>query len=392
MSNNLKIYMLAFITFMTATTEFIIAGILDKVADSVNIPVAAAGQLITVFAIANAIGSPIVMMSTARVDRRHLLMLALGILVIGSVMTITLPGFGFLILSRIMLAVGTGVFGTIAKTYASQLASPERRAGAIATVITGSSAALIIGVPIGRVVASIYDWKVIFWGIGLFSLLAIFAVSRTIPSSKEAETVPLKNQLALLKEPKIFTGLLVTFFWQLGYAALFAYIAPFLLTIHHMSEREVSLSLFAFGIATLIGSKSGGYLTDRLGIHRTLLGSLTVHVLALLLLSTISGSVFVTVPLLMLWAFAAWSSGPGLQYNLIVTAPNAAGIMLSLFGSVLQLSIAAAAGIGGIAASGSSMLAISWTGAVSVAVALGIAAVAFSRSRSLPLSSKSEAS
>jgi DHA1 family putative efflux transporter-like MFS transporter len=278
MSNTWKIYMLAFITFMTATTEFIIAGILDKVAASANISVSAAGQLITVFAIANAIGSPIVMMATAKMDRRKLLMLSLSILVFGSVLTATLSGFGFLMVSRVLLAVGSGVFGITAKTVASKLASPERQAGAIATVITGASAALIVGVPIGRVVAAAYDWKVIFWGIGILSLLAIFAVARTIPATIDEAAVPLGNQLAFLKNPKIVIALVVTFFWQLGYAVLFSYIAPFLLAVTPMSEREVSVALFAFGIATLIGSKFGGFMTDRIGIPRTLVGGMVVCV------------------------------------------------------------------------------------------------------------------
>ena len=141
---------------------------------------------------------------------------------------------------------------------------------------------------------------------------------------------------------------------------LYSYIAPFLLTVTSMSEREVSVALFAFGVATLIGSKFGGFMTDRIGIPRSLVGGMVVHVIALVLLSTIAKSTFVTIPLLMLWAFSAWSSGPGLQFNLVLLAPEASGIMLSLYGSILQLSIAAAAGIGGIAAGSLSMLAVSW--------------------------------
>jgi DHA1 family putative efflux transporter-like MFS transporter len=381
MSNTWKIYMLAFITFITATTEFIIAGILDKVSASAHISISAAGQLITVFAIANAIGTPVVMMAATKMDRRKLLILSLFILVLGSVLTVTLSGFGFLIVSRVLLAVGTGVFGSIAKTVASNMAPLERRAGAIATVITGASAALIVGVPIGRVVAAAYDWKIIFVGIGILGLLAIYAVARTIPATNDEAVVPLGNQLALLKNRKILIGLVVTFFWHLGYAVLFAYIAPFLLAVTRISEREVSAALFAFGIATLIGSKFGGFMTDRIGIPRTLVGGMIVHVIALVLLSTIAGSTFVTIPLLMLWAFSAWSSGPGLQYNLVLLASEASGIMLSLFGSTLQFSIAAAAGIGGIAAGSSSMLAVSWIGAVSVAIAVVIAAVSFRRAQ-----------
>lgn len=198
MNNTWKIYLLAFITSMTATSEFIIAGILVKVAASAHISVSSAGQLITVFAVANAIGTSVVMMAVVKMDRRKLLMLSLGVIALGSVLTVVLPGFGFLIFSRVLLAIGSGVFATIAKTLASKLAPPERRAGAIATVITGDSAALIAGVPIGRVVAAAYDWRVIFWGIGILSLLAIFTVARMLPATNGDKAVPLGKQLALL--------------------------------------------------------------------------------------------------------------------------------------------------------------------------------------------------
>lgn len=159
---------------------------------------------------------------------------------------------------------------------------------------------------------------------------------------------------------------------------MYSYIAPFLLTVTSMSGREVSFALFAFGIATLIGSKFGGFMTDRIGNPKTLVGGLVVHVIALVLLSTIARSTYVTILLLMLWSFSAWSSGPGLQYNLIWLAPEASGIMLSLYGSCIQLGIAAAAGIGGIAVKSTSILAVSWIGAASVAIATMIAAVLFS--------------
>jgi MFS transporter, DHA1 family, putative efflux transporter len=377
MQNTWKIYMLALITFMVSTSEYVIAGILDKVAASNHVSVSVAGQLITVFALANAIGSPLIVMATTRLDQRKLLMLSLVFMVLGSMMTITFHGYGFLIISRIILALGSGVFAIAAKTAAAKLAPPEKQAGAIGTVILGFSAAIIVGVPIGRVVATVYDWKLIFVGIGVLSLLAIFVILRTIPATNNGGAIPLGKQLSYLKDPKILMGLGVTFFWQLGYGVMYSYIAPFLLTVTSMSGREVSGALFAFGIATLIGSKFGGFMTDRIGNPTTLVGGLVVHVIALLLLSTIARSTIVAIPLLMLWSFSAWSSGPGMQYNLVWLAPEASGIMLSLYGSFIQLGIAAAAGIGGIAVKSTSVLAVSWIGAVSVAIAAIITAVSF---------------
>jgi len=102
---------------MVSTSEYVIAGILDKVADSTDVSVSAAGQLITVFALANAFGSPLVVMAKTKMSQRMLLMLSLVLMVLGSVMTITLPGYGFLIVSRIILALGSGVFTIAAVSF-----------------------------------------------------------------------------------------------------------------------------------------------------------------------------------------------------------------------------------------------------------------------------------
>ncbi|MBB6733519.1 MFS transporter [Cohnella zeiphila] len=380
MSHTLKIYLLAVVSFMVATSEFVIAGILDKVAESAGVSVAAAGQLITVFSLAYAIGTPIAMLATAKMDRRKLLMLSLGIFALGSATTLFLPGFGFLVMSRAILAIGTGVFFVTALTVASKLAPAGRQAGAIATVITGSSSALIIGVPIGRVIAAAYDWKTLFWGIGLLSLVAMFAVARAIPSSEGEAPVPMKRQLALLKQPKIAVALGVTFFWILGYSVLYTYVTPFLLDVTGMGESEVSAGLFAFGIASLIGSKLGGFLTDRWGVPRTLLGGMGIHALALALLSVAAGPA-VAFPLLMVWAFAAWSSGPTQQFYLISLAPESSSVMLSLNTSMLQFGMAAGAGIGGLVVKGASLHAVSWIGAAGVAAAGLAAAYSFYANR-----------
>ncbi|MGO4372708.1 MFS transporter, partial [Paenibacillus sp. MCAF20] len=176
MSNTWKIYMLAVISFLVGTSEFIIAGILDVVAEDAGVSVSAAGQLITVFSLAYAFGTPILMAATARVERRKLLIYALAVFAAGNAIAVLLPGFGFLLASRIVLALSTGVFVVTALTVAAKLAPPEKQGSAIATLVMGFSTALIIGVPIGRVAAAAYDWKLIFAGIGLLGLVAILLI------------------------------------------------------------------------------------------------------------------------------------------------------------------------------------------------------------------------
>ncbi|MFE5321899.1 MFS transporter [Paenibacillus sp. NPDC056579] len=377
MSYNLKIYMLALVSFLVGTSEFIIAGILDKVSDDLGVSVAAAGQLITVFSLAYGFGTPFLIAVAAKVDRKKLMLYALSVFIVGNVAAFLFSGFGALIVSRVIVALSSGVFVVTSFTVAAKLAPAEKQGSAIATLTMGFSTALIVGVPLGRLVASTYDWKVVFGGMGLLGLLALLLIAFAIPKTDGEQPVPLRDQLKLLKNPKIVFALGITFFWIGGYSITNTYISPFLLNITGMSEKFVSIALLAFGIASLIGSKLGGFGTDRWGFKPTLVTGMLLHVAWLVVISFAAHSPWLMFPLLMLWALSAWSSSPTQQYYLISLAPEATGIMLSLNTSVVQLAFAAGAGIGGVVVEGVSLTAVTWIGAAGVAVAALMSAAAF---------------
>ncbi|KOY16718.1 MFS transporter [Paenibacillus xylanivorans] len=371
MRNSWKIYVLAMVSFLVGTSEFVISGILDRVASDTGVTLAAAGQLITVYSLAYAIGTPILIAMTAKMDRRKLMLVALTLFFIGNLVTILTTGFSMLLGARIILAVGTGVFMVVALTVAANTALQGKQGSAIATVLLGFNLALILGVPLGRVIAGSYDWKLIFTGIGVLSLIAMFVILLTIPKSKGENPVPLREQLSLLKTPRIAIALSIGFFWIMGYTIVYTYISPFLLNITGMSDRMISIGLFAFGIASLLGSQVGGYGADKLGIPRTMIGGLLFHSGILLLITGFAHtSVYLVLPLLMLWSFFAWSTGPVQQVYLIAMAPKASGIVLSLNTSILQLGMAGGAVIGGMVVENISLQAVGFIGAIGVALGI----------------------
>jgi len=377
MSNQLKIVVLALVSFLVGTSEYIIAGILDRIAATMHISLIAAGQLITVFSLVYALGTPVIIALTSRFDRRKLLLYFLGLFVIANVLAFLLPGYEWFIATRVLMALGAGVVVVTALTVASKIAPEGKQASAIATVITGFTASLIVGVPLGRLVAASWDWKLVFAGIAFLGLLSMLVIASTIPPLEAEAHVPLKKQLSLLKQPRIGLALLVTFFWLGGYSITYTYISPYLIEISGMSEAVLSTTLLAFGIASLIGSKAGGYSADRQGVKRTLLVGMALHVFSLAMLNLTSHSSFAIIAVLILWSFAAWSSGPTQQYHLVTMAPESSSIMLSLNSSVMQLSMAAGAGIGGIAVSAISLSSITWIGAAGVAIAFVVVGVSY---------------
>lgn len=370
MQSTWKVYILAIISFLVGTSEYIISGILDQIATTMGITVAAAGQLITVFSLAYAIGTPILMAVTAKMDRRKLLLYSLGLFAVANLLSFVLPGFGMFIAARILMALGAGMVVVTALSIAAKIAPAGQQASSIATVIMGFTASLIIGIPLGRMISSAYGWKTVFLGIALAGIIALIVIAMTIPRIKGDKPVPLLQQFALLKKPEVALGLGITFFWLGGYSLAYTYISPYLLDVSGVGEDMLSIVLLAFGIASLIGSKIGGYSADKKGIPFTLLGGMMLHMMSLLLLPLAAHSLIAVFAILILWSFAAWTSGPTQQYNLVTLVPESSGVMLSLNQSTMQLAMAAGAGIGGVVVSQVSLVSITWFGAAGVAIAI----------------------
>lgn len=370
MSSSLKVYILAIVSFLVGTSEYILSGILDKVAGSFDVSLAAAGQLITIFSLVYAIFTPILMAVTASMDRRKLILIGLGIFVISNILAFTLPGYSLFVVARIIMAIGAGVVVVTALNIAAKIAPAGKQASAIATVVMGFTASLIVGVPLGRITADTLGWKSVFGGIALLGIIAMIILSFAIPRIKGDAPIPLRQQLSLLKKPKVALGLSITFFWLGGYSIAYTYLSPYLLEVSGLGDKYLSGALLIFGIASMIGSKIGGFSTDRWGVHRTLSSGLALHIVMLILLSVVTHTLLGVMMVLMLWSFSAWSSGPTQQYHLTTIEPEASGVMLGLNQSMMQLAMAAGAGVGGIAIETISLTSITWIGAAGIAIAI----------------------
>lgn len=370
MNSTWKVYVLALVSFLVGTSNYIISGVLDRIAETMGTSVAAAGQLITVYSLAYAVGTPILMALTAKMDRRKLLLYSLGLFIIANLLTFILSGFGLFIAARIITALGAGVVTVNALSIAAKIAPPGKQASAIANVTMGITASLIIGVPLGRMVASAFGWKAVFLAIAIVGVIAMLVISAVFPRLQGDKPVPLIKQFALLKKPQVLVALAITFFWLGGYSLAYTYISPFLLEVTHLNESLISAALFVFGIASLIGSKVGGYSADKRGIIVTLVSGMVLHVISLILLSLVGQSVIAVFAILILWSFAAWSSAPAQQFNLVSLVPESSGVMLSLNSSMMQLAMAVGAGIGGLIVNRVSLASITWFGVFGVLIAI----------------------
>ncbi|WP_278245897.1 MFS transporter [Clostridium sp. DL-VIII] len=264
--------------------------------------------------------------------------------------------------------------------WQEKLAAPGRQGSAMSNVAMGFSSSLVFGVPLGRMVAGAYGWKAIFWIIAVICLFALLVIKQSIPALEGDVSVPINKRFALLKNPRIAFMLSVTVFVFICFSIIDTYITPFLTAAMPMMKDKISIVLMILGVGSLIGSKAGGFLADRIGINRTIFSAIAIQIITLVLVSLLGiGWSMGTIILLMIWEIACWTFGPTQNFNLVSLAPEVSSIALSLNSTFVQIGFSLGAVIGGIVVGGWSVMSITWISAIAAVIAI----FAFSFARSL---------
>lgn len=347
-----QILLLAMTTFVAGANEYILAGILDLVAPGLGAPVALTGQLITLYAFVYGLGVPVVVALTSQIGRRTVMIAAMFAYGLASLLTLQVHDFWTFVPVRILQALSGGTAVVTALSTAAALAGSRRQGRAIATVIMGFTASLIVAVPIGREIALRYGWHAVFPLVGLLSLAVALSHWFVLPALSPAASIPLRAQLALLRRPAVLGGLMVTVLWMAGYVMTYSFLTPYLIEVQHLSGASLSPILLMFGLASLVGSRLGGSRTDQYGFHATLVGAklLQMGFLAALPLTAWMwpGSLYAVAAVLTMWSATAWAAGPAQQIRAAALVPEARGVLVGLNQSGMQIGIAAGTALGGL--------------------------------------------
>ncbi len=247
----------------------------------------------------------------------------------------------------------------------------------MATVLTGFTVSLVLGVPIGTFIAAYVDWRYIYMILAIATLITLIMLIRLVPKKPGNSSLPLKQQLYILRDKRLVAGLFTTIFWILGYTMLFAYIAPFLSERADFSIEQISTALFILGVFAFIGSRFGGYAVDRWGPFKTITSSLAIHAVALFTLFFTASSTIGVLLTLMVWGAATWTTTPANQYYLISLQPNSSEIVLSFHTALMNIGMTLGAGLGGTVIAYTSIIHLSWIGCLMVIVALLAAITSF---------------
>ena len=325
------LYALTAGAFGIGVTEFVIMGLLLEVSRELNVTIAAAGLLISGYALGVTIGAPVLTAFTARWPRKQVLIGLMVIFVIGNAACAMAPSYGWLMAARVLTALTHGTFFGVGAVVAMGLVPEDKRASAIAIMFTGLTVATVLGVPFGTWLGQHYGWRATFWAVTLVGMLALMVLAVLVPRDRtQPEVSDWRVDLAAIARRPVVLGLLTTVLGYAGVFAVFPYIAPLLTGISGFDDSAVSPILLVFGGGLVAGNLLGGRLADR-NLIRTILGTLAALAVVLALMTFAFHSAVAAVLFTGLLGAAGFATVAPLQMWVLSKAEGAGQSLASSF-------------------------------------------------------------
>ena len=372
----LALYALTIGAFGIGTTEFVIMGLLMQVAADLQVTIAAAGLLISGYALGVFVGAPLLTAATSRMPRKAALVALMVVFTLGNLACALAPDYTWLMVARVVTSLAHGTFFGVGAVVATGLVAEDRKASAISIMFTGLTVATLLGVPAGAWFGLHFGWRSTFWAVVAIGVLATAVIAALVPRDRAGQPpVSMREEVRVLGRVQVLLGLLATVVGYAGVFAVFTYIQPILTRITGFADSAVSPILLVFGVGMIAGNLIGGKLADR-RLVPTLLGSLAVLALVLGLMTFALHSKPAAVLFTGLLGAAAFATVAPLQLRVLRKAEGGGQSLASSFNiAAFNLGNAIGAWLGGaVIDHGPGLAAVTWVAALVTVLGLAIAA------------------
>jgi predicted MFS family arabinose efflux permease len=342
-----RLVMLALGMFAMGTDNFVVAGILPSVAESLHTSVSLAGQMVTLYALSYAVMAPVMAAVAGGWPRKLLLVSALGIFVAGNVMSALATDLHTVLLSRVVAGLGAAMFAPTALGVAAALATPERRGRALATVTAGLAGATALGAPIGTFIGGLANWRSTLWFVALLGLVSMVGVWTMLRAVPQPPRIALRERLAPVRDIRIALTLLTSLFAFGGFLMVYTYAGLVLHRVTHGDERVLAGMLLFWGVAATIGNMLAGRLVDRFDSRSIINAGLFVAIVNFCALPWTAAHPLGAVIALVIWGLCGWGLLVPQQHRLVKIAPEVAPVLLALNNTATYGGLACSGLIGG---------------------------------------------
>ncbi|WP_129787879.1 MFS transporter [Promicromonospora panici] len=359
--------------FAMGSAELLVMGMLDLIAADLAVSIPAAGALVTAFALGMAFGGPLLALVTAHLDRRAVLVGALAAFALLNLVPVLVADHTLFLVARAGVGATEGLFVAAALTALEGIVPRERAGRAMGVVITGFAAASALGMPLASLMGREFGWRASFVGlavIGVGVMLAAMLVLPPVPTASASRTAG--AQLRHAFAPRVLALLALCCLVFAGIQSALTYLVPYLGDVTGVTGPVVVGVLFAFGVATTVGSAAGSRFADAhaaLALQCGTIG-LTVSLLAMFLFG---GQVVVAVLGIIGMGLFAMGMAPAMQSRVMSLAGPGAALAASLPASASNAGDAVGALLGGAAIGHAGLAAAVFVGAVIAATAVVVA-------------------
>ncbi len=334
--------------FLLNTSEFVPIGLLTDIAGAFSLSESGAGAMISIYAWAVALLSLPLMLAASRVPPRALIVSVLAVFCGGQVASALAPTFELLVASRLIVAAAHAVFWSVASPFAVRVAAPERSALAMSMIVTGTSVAMIFGLPLGRALGLALGWRMTFVCVGAAAAAALAGLIAFFPRLEAGEPFTLDRLPELARNRALMGLYLATILFATGYYTGYSYIEPFLQQVAAMPDALITAALTVFGVAGLVGS---GLFARFFDAHRRpfLTATMLGMAAALLLLLPLAGVPAGPFAVCVIWGVSATAYNVAAQAEVIRTTSQAATpVAMSVFSGLFNVGIGTGSIVGGL--------------------------------------------
>ncbi len=345
----LALYALTAGAFGIGTTEFVIMGLLLQVAADLHVSIAAAGLLISGYALGVFVGAPLLTVATSRMPRKAVLVALMVIFTLGNLACAMAPNYAVLMIARVVTSLAHGTFFGVGAVVATGLVAEDRKASAISTMFIGLTVATLLGVPAGAWLGLHFGWRATFGAVAVVGVIATMVIAGLVPAAEgDAKPIAVRDELRAIARPPVLLGLLMTVLGFAGVFTVFTYIQPILTRVTGFADSAVSPILLVMGVGLILGNLLGGRLADRrlqpaliatLAALAVVLGAMTfaLHDKTLAVISTglLGVAAFATVAPLQLWVLQKAAGAQSLASSLNIGAFNLGNALGAWLGGVV---------------------------------------------------------
>lgn len=366
-----RVILLAFAGFAFNTTEFLPVALLSDIADSFHIPVEQAGLMITLYAWIVSLMSLPFMLMTAKLERRSLLIKLLIVFVASHVLSVLARDFWVLLLSRIGIAFTHAIFWSITASLAVRVAPKDKKAQAIGLLAIGSALAMVLGLPLGRVVGQYFGWREAFAIIAVLAFTILILLYRFLPHLESRNAGSLRSLPLLIKRPLLLGLYALTILIISAHFTAYSYIEPFMVRIGEMSDSAATAILLIFGLSGIVASLLFNRFYQR-SPTVFLLTSMGILGLSLVLLLPLSESQFSMFLLAFIWGIGISGIGLSLQVRVLQLASDATDVAMAIYSGLYNVGIGGGALLGNQVMQHLGLVNIGFSGSVLALLGVGL--------------------